>query len=85
MEVDVPFPPGKQLVSTSQGNAFDRPPDQWIPDELKKFGVIGKPIGPIIALKIAPTSPLLYEVRGSLRDIRGIKGLVDLRFQFKSL
>lgn len=37
-------PPGEQLVSTSQGNTFDRPPDQWILDELRMFGVIGEPI-----------------------------------------
>ncbi|KAK2765923.1 hypothetical protein FQN54_007438 [Arachnomyces sp. PD_36] len=43
MGVDAPCPPGRQLVSTSQGTAFDRPPDQWIPEELVQFGVVDTP------------------------------------------
>ncbi|WEW56495.1 hypothetical protein PRK78_001940 [Emydomyces testavorans] len=32
--------PGRELVGTSQGNAFDKPPDTWILEELEQFGVI---------------------------------------------
>lgn len=41
-EWDAPIAtPGKELAGTSQGNAFDKPPDHWIVEELKHFGVIG--------------------------------------------
>lgn len=76
MEIEAQCPPGKQLVSTSQGNTFDIPPVQWLPDELRKFGVIGKPIVPFIALG---TANYLYEVRGSLSESKE-KGLLICGF-----
>ncbi|EEP79301.1 predicted protein [Uncinocarpus reesii 1704] len=35
-----PSAPGKELEGTSQGNAFDKPPEHWIFEELEQFGII---------------------------------------------
>lgn len=42
-DLDAPrIPPGNELVGTSQGSAYDKPPEHWILEELERFGVIGR-------------------------------------------